>query len=229
MFKKKNKEKRSNRLELFLNDLNAHIDINYDIIKEIFNLEYGYPELDPLRDEICKCIICGLNQAAMTLTNHLLESSLKKCLAMKYSIDNKQCDTKLEDAFKEGISKFDKLLLDDTINRACTQGLITKEQKEQFKNFKDDFRNPYSHASVIEIFKDYKVKGTVVSLKEDENPEEFVKRLFQTQPNDLLTVKDILPIQGLIQVGIAKQNIIPYFSEVDKTIREMLTKLKPSS
>ena len=230
MFKKRKRENRNDRLGQFVKDLNSHIDSNYDIIKENFNLEYGYPELDPLRDEICKCIMCGLNQSAITLTNHLLESSLKKCLAMKFSIENKQVDTQLEDAFKEGISKYDNLLLVDTINRACSQGLITKEQKKQFKQFKDDFRNPYSHASVSEIFRDLKVKGSMVSMTEEEkeNSEKFVKRLFQTETKEILSVKDILPIQGIIQVNIAKQNIIPDFSEVDKTVREMLTKLKPN-
>lgn len=78
------------RLEQFVNELNVSINGNYELIKNNFNIEYGHPELDPLRSEICKCIICDLHQAAITLTNHLLESSLKKCLVMKYSINNKQ-------------------------------------------------------------------------------------------------------------------------------------------
>lgn len=218
------------RLEQFVKDLKDQINSNYDIIKGIFNQEYGYPELDPLRDEICKCIICGFNQAAITLTNHLLESSLKKCLAMRFSIENKKENVELEDAFKGGIDEYDDKLLEDTINRACSQGLITKEQKIVFKKFKDDFRNPYSHASTNKIFKDLKVKGSVVvmSEREKENPEEFIKRLFQTETEEYLTIKDILPIQGMAQVIVAKESIIPYFSQVDETIREMLKKLKPN-
>ena len=122
------------RIFQFIGELNESLSVNYELIKDIFNSEYGYPELDPLRDEICKCLICGLNQAAVTLTNHLVESSIKKCLALKHSIDNKQDDMKLEDAFKSGIEKYDKLELEDTINRARTQGLITKAQKKQLKN-----------------------------------------------------------------------------------------------
>lgn len=217
------------RIEQFVNELNVCIEVNYNNISNLFNIEYGYPELDPLRDEICKCIICNLHQAAITLTNHLLESSLKKCLAMKHSISNNQNDIKLEDAFKEGITKFDQLDLGDTINRACTQGLITKEQKRLLKNFKDEFRNPYSHATVSEIFKDTTVKGKTISLIEGESPENLLKRIFDNHSDEVLAVKDILPIQGLVQVVIAKQISIPYFTEVDKIIREMLTKLKPNS
>lgn len=217
------------RLELFVNELNSCIGDNYEVIRNVFDKEYGYPEFDPLRDEICKCVLCDLHQAAITLTNHLLESSLKKCLAMKHSISNKQNDIKLEDAFKEGITKFDQLDLDDTINRACTQGLITKEQKMLLKKFKDEFRNPYSHATTSEIFKDTTVKGKTISLNEGEIPENLLKRIFENDSDKVLVVKDILPIQGLVQVMIAKQISVPYFIEVDKIIREMLIKLKPNS
>jgi hypothetical protein len=79
---------KDDRINQFIDELNQTIAPNYQITKEIFNREYGYPELDPLRDEICKCLICGLYQAAITLTNHLLESSLKKCLAIKYKIEH---------------------------------------------------------------------------------------------------------------------------------------------
>jgi hypothetical protein len=225
---KRNKE--LERLNLFVDDLNLNITDNYVRIKDIYDQSYGYPELDPLRDEICKCIICGLNQAAMTLTSHLLESSLKKCLTMRFSIENKNDKTELIDAFKNGIDFYDDKHLDDTINRACSQGLITKEQKKTFKKFKDDYRNPYSHASTNKIFKDKKIKGAIVSMteKEKENPEEFIKKLFQIETNELPII-DILPVHGMAQVEIARESIIPYFSEVDKTIREMLKKLKPNS
>ncbi len=64
--------------------------------------------------------------------------------------------------------------------------------------------------------------------REKENPEEFIKRLFQIETNEL-PIKEILPVHGMAQVDIARESIIPYFSEVDKTIREMLRKLKPNS
>jgi hypothetical protein len=83
---------------------------------------------------------------------------------------------------------------------------------------------------LIKIFKDKKVKGSVVSMteKEKENPEKFIKRLFQAETKEL-PIKAILPVHGLAQVDIARESILPYFSEVDKTIREMLKKLKPNS
>jgi hypothetical protein len=214
------------RIEEFIEELNLVLFPNYESIKDIFNVEYGYPELDPVRDEICKCIICNLHQAAVTLTNHLVESSIKKCLALKHSIDDKLDEMKLEDAFKSGIEKYDKLELEDTINRARTHGLITKEQKKQLKKFKDEFRNPYSHATTAEIFKDTAIKGKSISLIEGENPEDLLARIFNDSSENLLQVKDILHIQGMVQVMIAKQISIPYFREVDSIIRDMLSKIK---
>jgi hypothetical protein len=214
------------RIEEFIEELNLVLFQNYESIKDIFNVEYGYPELDPVRDEICKCIICNLHQATITLTNHLLESSLKKSLALKYSIANKQDNNKLEDAFKAGIEKYDKCDLEQTINQACTNNLITKEQKKQLKKFKDDFRNPYSHATASDIFKDTFVKGKTISMKDGENPESLLARIFNDNSDTHLSVKDILPIQGIVQIKIAKQDSVPYFRKVDEIIREMLLKIK---
>ena len=205
---------------------NQRVVIRLLTIKDIFNVKYGYPEFDPLRDEICKCIICNLNQAAITLTNHLLESSLKKCLAMKYSVSNKHSNIKLEESYKEGITKFDKRNLKDNIYSACTQGLITKEQKKLLLKFKNEFRNAYSHASTSDIFKNKSVKGKAVSLKEGESTENLLKRIFGNKSDEVLFVKDILPIQGLMQVVVAEQISIQYFSEVDKILREILKKIK---
>ena len=53
---------------------------NYASIRDIYNTHYDWPEMDSLRHEICLCISGSLFQAAMTLTNHMLESFLKFAL-----------------------------------------------------------------------------------------------------------------------------------------------------
>ncbi len=64
-----------------------------------------------------------------------------------------------------------------------------------------------------EIFKDITVKGKTISLNEGESPENLLKRIFDNDSDEVLPVKDILPIQGLIQVVIAKQLSVPYFTK----------------
>ncbi len=214
------------RIEQFVNELNLCLTPNYEVINEVFNFEYGYPALDPIRDEICKCIICGLYQSTITLTNHLLEKSLKFCLAIRYSRENRKENAKIEDVFTEGIEKYDNLNLDDTINRACRQGLITKEEKSELKNFKDTFRNPYSHANT-DIYKNISIKGKVVTTRDLENGlEPFLIKCFDGKSDRIMPLKNLPFAQGIFQVEIAKKDCVPYFKRVDEIIRNMLQKLK---
>jgi hypothetical protein len=208
--------------------LNSTLSDNYINIKDIFNSQYNYPKLDSVRSEICKCLICNLNQAAITLTNHLIESSLKMCLAIRYSIENKNTEAQMEDLFKSGIEKYDKLDLDDNINRACRQALITKEQKIQLKQFKDDFRNPYSHASSVGILKDRMIKGKIISLNKGENPEKLLEKIFEDREEKVMFAKDVLPAHGILQTILAKQSSLDYFKQTDIIIRDMLTKIRPT-
>ena len=216
----------NNRLESFINSLNSQIGDNYEIVKEIFTIEYGYPALDPIRDEICKCFICGLYQSTITLTNHFLEKSLKFCLGIKYSIENKADDMEIKDAFVDGINKYDNLQLEQSINAACSQGLISKEQKQELKDLKNKFRNPYSHANKA-IFSGKSVKGKQVSIKDLENGlDDFLKLCFDNSKDEEIPIENLPFAQGIFQVEIAKDDCFPYFKSVDKIVRDMLLKIK---
>ncbi len=212
----------TDRLKIFIDDLNSSLSSNYELIATTFNSEYGYPEFDPLRDEICKCIICGLNQAAITLTNHLLEASLKKCLISRYTILHKQnSNEKLSEIFQAGIEKFDndKSDLSKSINAACSDGLITKEHKKLLHHFREAFRNSYSHATSSKIFKDVIVKGKEISSLDETSGE----------INENLNVSQIPIIQGIIQYELATKESISYFKNVDAIIRHMIDKLKKTN
>ncbi len=213
-------------LQQFIDDTNFNLQINYAQIKDVFVLKYGYPELDPLRNEICKCIICGLFQAAITLTNHLLEKSLKFCLIIKYTKETKKEETLFDTIFEEGLLKYDKSDLEQTINQACSQGLITKEQKKILIQFKRRFRNPYSHATT-DIYKDTFARGKMMSVDDlTDGLESFMRKCFDESLDTNISLKKNLIAQGFFQVPIAKANSVPYFRNVDLIIREMLLNLK---
>ena len=208
-----------NQLKIFIDELNSSLSTNYELVETIFSSEYGYPEFDPLRDEICKCLICGLNQAAITLTNHLLEDVLKKCLIYQHTIQTKQnTNEKLSELFQEGINKFDndKSDLSKSINAACSNGLIIKEHKKLLHHFRESFRNSYSHASSSKIFKDVTVKGKEISSFDEASGE----------LNETFDVSQIPIIQGIIQYKLAKKESVSYFKNVDAIIRHMIDKLK---
>jgi hypothetical protein len=59
---------------------------NYLLVRESYRTEYNFPELDPVRNEVALCLVFGLPQAAITLTNHLLESLLKFALIYDHAI-----------------------------------------------------------------------------------------------------------------------------------------------
>jgi hypothetical protein len=211
------------RIEQFVKELNSCIIPNYDIISDIFNIEYGYSELDPIRDEICKCIICGFYQATITLTNHLLEKSLKFCLLFKYDLENKAKDVEMGDYSTEAIDKYDRLSLNETIKFAFGQKLITSEQEKVLKQYKNDFRNSYSHANT-DIIKDTFVYTKRVTTNDLENIEEFFKNCFDDSSYTKIPSKNSMA-QGMVQVENARDRSIPYFRKVDEIIRNMLFNL----
>jgi hypothetical protein len=213
------------RMQSFVSELNDCLSPNNKIVESVFNNEYGFPALDPLRDEICKCFMCGLYQSTMTLTNHLLEKSLKFCLASKHTFETKEKDSDIRNAFKEGIDKYDDSMLEQTINAACTQGLITKNQKKELKEFRHKFRNPYSHA-FNNIFEGKKVKGKVVTTADLENGiDNFFKQCFDKSTDEEFELENLPFAQGIMQIKIAKDDSFPYFKRVDEIIRDMLEKM----
>jgi hypothetical protein len=217
--------KEEERIGLFINELNMCLKPNNVIVKGIFNNEYGFPALDPLRDEICKCFMCGLYQSTITLTNHLLEKSLKFCLASKYTFETKEKDSNIRTVFKEGIDKYDNTMLEQTINAACSQGIITKDQKKELKEFREKFRNPYSHAS-NSIFEGKKIKGKTISSADLENDiDNFFKHCFDKTTDEEFNLECLPFAQGIMQIEIAKEDSFPYFKRVDEIIREMLDKI----
>jgi len=203
----------SERLNKLIENINQTYYRNYTELNGIFDKEYGSIELDPLRDEICKCIILGLTQASITLTNHLFETSLKRCLINNYSILNKDdSKKKFEEFFKDGIIKYDKIKLFESINFAFSEGLITESQKEQLHIYRKKYRNPFSHASSQDIFGDYKIKGKIISN---------IDELFLPIQEEI-SVKEYPVIQGILQSIISTNDCLKYFKDIDEIIRHML-------
>lgn len=196
----------------------------YPAVRDAYQIHYDWPNLDTLRHEISLCIMLGMFQAAITLTNHFLESLLKNALIIKESENNlsKETDVKgrlidsLVDDFAEAIKKYDNSKLGDNINRACTLGLITKEQKKTLGELRTFFRNAYSHANKGETFGDLTVPWQGVGLEDD--------GLHLDQKGEPLAA--VFPIgQSLIQAMQAKANAPDYFLYMDKLARQIREKL----
>ena len=209
----------------FIASLNANIRQNYNTIAEAFENEYGWPEVDSIRSEVCKCLICGFYQAAITLTNHLLESVLKKALIIDESAKNKTEQSDITNVFDDATEQYANKDLDYTINQACRKGLITKKDKKLLHIFRERYRNAYSHADPQKTFSGISIPATIFTTKDLDNPEEFFKRAFTDKPNVILSAENNVIIQGLIQSIKAKDEAIEYFLSIDNIIRNLCSRL----
>ena len=208
-----------------IEELNTNIPNNYGIVAEAFENEYGWPEVDPVRNEVCKCLICGLHQAAITLTNHLLESVLKKALIIDESVKNKteQCD--ITNVFDDATVQYAGENLCKNIERAYTIGLITEKEKETLHNCRKNYRNAFSHADPRKTFAGNSTPATILTTKDLDNPEVFFKKVFADKPNTTLSAENNVIIQGLIQSIKAEQEAASYFLTIDGVIRDLCSKL----
>lgn len=205
------------------------IQQNYTRIQEEFESHYNLPEIDPLRNEICLCLMFGFYQAAITLTNHLFEKAFKLFLTVNYSKNingNKEDDEKgivkkMIDFFKPGHLELENKDLSYVINKSCNEGIITKEHKKILHEFRVKFRNAYGHADAEKTFGDSKV--SVQGVKIDEN-----KNLVTEQPKMEL-ISNLLIGQGIMQAMIAEMEAIPYFETLDEIIRHAKDIVVPTS
>ncbi len=115
---------------------------------------YDWPEIDPIRNEISLCLMFGLNQAAITLTNHLLENLLKTTLIAYHSKDKfpKDSEGKVADLIemtREERVKYGNMALGNCINAVRSAGLINKDQKKLLHEIRDSFRNAFGHFNCI--------------------------------------------------------------------------------
>ena len=209
----------------FIAELNANIRKNYNTIARAFENEYGWPEVDPVRNEVCKCLICGLHQAAITLTNHLLESVLKKALIIDESAKNKteQCD--ITNVFDDATVQYAGENLCKNIERAYTIGLITEKEKETLHNCRKNYRNAFSHADPRKTFAGNSTPTTILTTKDLDNPEVFFKKVFADKPNVILSAENNVIIQGLMQSSKAEDESMDYFLTTDGMIRNLCSRL----
>lgn len=210
-----NSEKYIQELNEILDSREPHVIKIYPKIRDIFRNGYEWPEMDTLRYEISLCLTFGLYQAAITLTNHMLESLLKFSLSYKYVFDKQpekesktgRSITSLIKELKPGFEEYDDKTLYFTIEEAFKVGTINEERKKQLHNYRQLPRNAYSHAEKNKIHRDIKIP--VQSLFMDEEGR------FQVDPETEHKVSDLPFIHGIAQVKHAEVNAPPYFINVD--------------
>lgn len=194
-------------------------------VRDAYQTPYQWPNLDPLRHEVALCITFGLHQAAINLTNHLLESLLKEALITHHSLPVlRKSGGDVVNSFIEGTeearSKYGGANLGKTLSAAKRVGLITKDQWKELDEFRKHVRNPYSHADRAAMLRDTTVPMQPVRLSDG---------AFELgESREVRAAK--MPIgQGLILAMIAERQSVPYFLHVDGLARELWPKVFPNA
>lgn len=201
---------------------NSFIEDNYLMIRNRYYNTYQWPELDPVRHEICLCLFFGLSQAAITLTNHLMESVLKNSLIIHHSKKNNDPPRKgkgltdLLAKFSEGFSSYDRSELNANINKACSAGLITKDQKKHLHIYREKYRNAYSHSEKAKIFGERKIPIQSVKIEDSKIVVDEV---------GTPEIAKMIVGQGIVQAMIARKEAPEYFLDIDTVVREIRDKL----
>lgn len=188
---------------------------NYDQISVQYDNPYSTPGLNTLREEICICLTLNLFQAAITLTNHLFENGLKTLLILSDFYKNKKQDSDIIDKMDELLDKFDRLNLFDTITKAFQYKIISGPEKKQLLEFKNKYRNPFSHANKRGIYGEEK---SIVEEFKFGNNGIYIERQEHLKSN-------LLPFQDIFQLDKAKEESFEYFICIDKIIRESYVRI----
>jgi len=213
--------------ELALKEYSKEFDSKFHVIEQQYIEPYGWPEMDTLRYEICGCLSFGLNQAAITLTNHLLESLLKYALSYKYSLDNSsEIDTgsELVEAMMkftdEGFKKYGDKNLCSNINEAKKIELITESEHELLHAFRMKFRNPFGHSDKAKTFGNLssQVFGAVIENNK-----------LVSRPSIEAEIARLPIMHGLVQARIAEIEAPEYFIAMDSLVRVIKIRVFPNA
>jgi hypothetical protein len=188
-----------------LNTLFEQHSSNHEEILKIKQKDIYITELKSIIDEICYCLLFNLNIAAITATNHLLESLLKRAIVYKETGNTplKSLD-EIENKYKPVIDDIMKLPLVKTIELSHKKGLINDSQKKELSQYRNALRNGFSHAEPQKIFGN---KTTPIAMGS------FIDPNHKTEIKELPT-KYLLLIHGVALDQLARARALPYFKYV---------------
>lgn len=190
-----------------INNFSKNIANNKAQLEPYYNYKFHlFCQQKILVDEILDCLLIGLNQASIVLTNHLLERMLKFTLINSEIRGLYVGDSDFNLKHDEAEAKYDGKNLDYNINSAFSKGILNEEEKKELLSLKDDFRNSYSHAEIKKILKNepQNIKGLMFGFPEQD------KQIPQGQetefPNNIMAQYN--------QKDIADDSALEYFRKI---------------
>lgn len=136
--------------ETFQNGLLENFDNFKYILRE--NRFYYFKELESNIWQIAICLIVKAYSASITLTNHVLERTLKLALIQKKSGIPKNFTNWNKNY--ESSHKYSSWTMENTVAESKILGIITEEQVENLTEFRRSMRNGFSNYDPTKILKD---------------------------------------------------------------------------
>lgn len=196
-----------------IEDCTEKVNLNHHLLSE-FRWPTKLYMLVPIAYEAAKCVVLEFSVAAITLTNHLLESSLKLALAFKET-GIPEFGTPTQSG-SNSTHIYDGYHLHNSIEKACKQDLIDKETAEKLLEIKDGIRNGFSHAELGKMFGNYRFP---IILEEDET-----KHLIP--PITPINVRHDPTFYGLALDRMCRDMAGPYLFFVLELIQKIESKLE---
>lgn len=179
--------------------------------------------LYPILAEICSCFYLQKNMAAITLTNHLFESAIKFALVFKEG-NGKTFDdpAKMDTLFEKECKMYMYEDMGKNIGTLYKKGMITKEQQKRLIQFKNLYRNAYSHASNNAFVEQ---ASTPIVIGDFSNPDYIENKQAKVAYNPLLMVNARMDF--INRTGFSYfQEVVNLIMILDRQIHQLYEKNK---
>lgn len=165
---------------------------------------YYFTELESNIQQVIKCLLCDSYSASITLTNHILERILKLALIHNEAGLQPKLIEEWNETYKIAHIKYSGCLMHETISKCKNQNLITTEQAEELKNYKNSIRNGFSHFDPEKILlgQSNTINGKQINLENSDS--EIIS----------LNLKQIPTLQNNFITKFAEENAEIYFDFV---------------
>jgi len=215
-------EKNKQKIDFYTELINK----NNSKLKELFDYSFiEFCELNFLKNEILTCQLFELYQSSIFSTNHFLERMIKLSLIKRHTIGHNYSDIESYSIkLKESETKYDGLVLFESLKKALEKALITSEQHDYLINAKNNFRNPYSHAQISKVIKnDNDVTGFMFSISDVQEKLKQGKPL--NTPKPTIVPKFSPAIAQMLQENNSKEFAFDYFKNVIVILKEIENKI----
>lgn len=176
---------------------------------------YYFVELETNIWQVIKCLICESYSASITLTNHILERTLKLALIHNDAGLQPKSIEDWNETYKES-HKYSSWVMHETIEECKNQNLITSEQVKELKFYKNAIRNGFSHFDAEKILIEESNIVKAKQIKSKNNQSEIIS----------LNLKQIPTLQNNYVSKFAEENAEIYFDFVFNIIIHIERKFK---